>query len=376
MKITSISVAFAALALVLAIPQLAAAKPSMAIAAAKPSSDSSDSSVASVVAPTANAAGSTITKITPSIPSGSASAGTVMQMGSPIGTSAPVVAPSASSSVTDSMHSFNADPTSTASFSLPHAAVANAASAGSASGGSAPDGSASVDSDSMHSFTAASAPVASFSLPNASSTNTAAADASSATPASADASDNSGKQHKDKTTDYKIDTTGNGKGKEVKTVSYDANGDKVVTVTKDFKDGVVKSDTRTIDKQKAADGTVTKDITRVNDLTGNTRTTDETISKNADGSKSVAGTVTNNNGKVMQLDGTITKSDGVRTYDRTLTKANGKVETKDTQVLKEGDTKVRTTTGTDFKGNQIDHTELLKKIHHDKNDQPKNDQQS
>ena len=363
MKTSSISVAFTALALVLAIPHLATAKPSMVIAAAKPSSDSS---VASVVDPVANAGGSTVAKIAPSAPSVSAPAGTVMQMASPVGTSAPVAAPSASSSVTDSMHSFNAAPTSTASFSLPHAAVVNSDSTSSASGSSASDSAASVDSDSMHSFTAASAPAASFSLPNA----------SSASPDSADSSDNSGKKHKDKTTDYKIDTTGNGKGKEIKTVSYDANGDKVVTVTKDFKDGVVKSDTRTIDTQKAADGTVTKDITKVNDLTGSTRTTDETINKNADGSKSVTGTVTNNNGKVMQLDGTITKSDGVKSYDRTLTKANGKVETKDTQVLKEGNTKVRTTTGTDFKGNQIDHTELSKKIHHDKDgDQQKNDQQ-
>jgi hypothetical protein len=115
-----------------------------------------------------------------------------------------------------------------------------------------------------------------------------------------------------------------------------------------------------VDGEKVVDKTITfannddgsKSVTRVG-KNGKTTTTTESETSNADGSVTISKEKTKADGSVIEISGTKTSANGETDTQIVRTNADGQTETLDHQVIKDGHTRTRTTTGTGYNGNPV-----------------------
>lgn len=126
------------------------------------------------------------------------------------------------------------------------------------------------------------------------------------------------------------------------------NGQKTVDKTVTFADGTQRTKERVITLNDDGSKTISK--TGAN---GKTTTIQESAVKNDDGTTTISKEITNANGKVSELTGTVSKTDGETDKSFTRTNAKGQTETYTTQVVHDGNTTTHTKTGTGYNGNPI-----------------------
>jgi hypothetical protein len=147
-----------------------------------------------------------------------------------------------------------------------------------------------------------------------------------------------------------VSSSQNGDGTFSTTMSK-VNGQKTIDKTVNYADGTSKTSERTVTVNADGSKTVTK--TGAN---GKTSTIQESMVKNADGTFSLSEEITKANGKVTDVSGTVTKSDGETDKALAYTNAQGEAKTIDTQSTHTGNIVMRSVTGTGYGGNTIDNT--------------------
>jgi hypothetical protein len=158
--------------------------------------------------------------------------------------------------------------------------------------------------------------------------------------------------------------TGASGGTATGSVSSSKNGDGSfsVTMTKvgnqrmidknvSFANGTSRSSERTVTVN--ADGSKTISKTNAN---GKVSTIEESEVKNDDGTISLSKQITKANGAMTQVSGTITKTNGETDRALTMTNSQNQTETIDMQATHTGNITMHSRTGTGYSGNTIDNT--------------------
>lgn len=125
------------------------------------------------------------------------------------------------------------------------------------------------------------------------------------------------------------------------------NGQKTVDKTVSYADGTQKSVERVITLNDDGSKTILK--TR----NGKTTTIQETSVKNDDGTISLTKDITTADGRIKELTGTITKTDGETDKTFTATSATGQTETMTHTITRDGNVATHVRSGTGYDGKQV-----------------------
>jgi hypothetical protein len=131
--------------------------------------------------------------------------------------------------------------------------------------------------------------------------------------------------------------------------SSDTDGQKIVDKSVTYANGTTKSSERTVTVNADGSKTIVK-----TGAGGKTTTIQESQSRNADGTMSLSKEITKANGKTTDVTGTVTKSDGETDKSLVYTNAKGVTQTVDEQTTQNGNITSHMRTGTGYKGNTID----------------------
>ena len=153
------------------------------------------------------------------------------------------------------------------------------------------------------------------------------------------------RRHTSHTQSGLIDTTKNGQGTYTVTKTRNCSST-TVTKTEDFANGTTITSTNVITKDP--NGAKTMDIT-TNYGNGKVTNMDETVSSKG----AITGTYTQANGKVDAVSGEKEKTSYGYVTDLTLTNAKGQTESIDTELLKSSDASAWVVSGTSFNGKAI-----------------------